>query len=492
MDRMNSVVVGAGPNGLAAAIRLAEAGHSVTVLEAADRAGGAVRTDELTLPGFRHDTFSSVYPAGAASPVFARLPLERHGLRWIHPAACYAHPLPGGRAVALYRGLEATATSLDAAHPGDGRRWQSFIEPLLGGFDAIRSTMLAGFPPVRGSLRLLRDLGPAGAARFGLLIPGSAQGLGRRLFAGDGSRAWLYGSAGHGDVPPTDAGSAVAVAYLNLMGHAVGWPSPAGGAERLIDALVGCLGELGGSLRTAAAAEAIESAHGRVTGVRVAGGERLPADLVIASVMPHALVALAGDALAKPYRALLCRYRYGPATVKVDWALDGPIPWEAPEPRGAGTVHVAGGEAELVQAIEESRHGLPPRPFLLLGQQSLADPSRAPAGKHTAWAYTHGPRHGVDWAGQLDATVERIEAQVERFAPGFRELHPRAPRDGSGGTRAARPQPGGRRRRRRELSTAPGRVPSRAGAFALPHAAARALPGQRRRLPRWGRPRRAG
>ena len=342
---MNTVVIGAGPNGLAAAIRLAEAGHQVTVLEAADRAGGAVRTDELTLPGFRHDTFSSVYPAGAASPVFARMPLERHGLRWIHPGACYAHPLPAGRAVALHRELDATEASLEAANAGDGRAWRAFVEPLLGGFDAIRSTMLAGFPPIGGSLRLLSELGPLGAARFGLLVPGSAQGLGRRLFAGPGSRAWLYGSAGHGDVPPTDAGSAVAVTYLNLMGHAVGWPSPAGGAERLTDALTGYLRELGGELRPDTPVEAIESVHGRVTGVRTRGDQRLPADVVVATVMPHALVALAGDALARPYRALLCRYRYGPATIKVDWALDGPIPWDAPEPRVAGTVHVGGRRA---------------------------------------------------------------------------------------------------------------------------------------------------
>jgi phytoene dehydrogenase-like protein len=419
---MNAVVIGAGPNGLAAAIRLAEAGQPVTVLEAADRAGGAVRTDELTLPGFRHDTFSSVYPAGAASPVFARMPLERHGLRWIHPGACYAHPLPGGRAVALHRELDATEASLEAAHAGDGSSWRAFVEPLLDGFEAIRSTMLAPFPPVNGSLRLLRDLGPAGAARFGLLVPGSARGLGRRLFAGAGSRAWLYGSAGHGDVPPTGAGSAVAVTYLNLMGHAVGWPSPAGGAERLTEALVGYLRELGGEVRTQAAVEAIESAHGRVTGVRTASGERFPADVAIATVMPNALVALTGEALAKPYRALLRRFRYGPATVKVDWALDGPIPWEAPEPRGAGTVHVAGDEDELMRTIAESKDRLPERPFLLVGQQSLADPSRAPAGKHTAWAYTHGPSTGIDWRAQLDAHVERIEAQVERFAPGFREL----------------------------------------------------------------------
>ncbi|MBV8944445.1 MAG: NAD(P)/FAD-dependent oxidoreductase [Solirubrobacterales bacterium] len=419
---MNAIVIGAGPNGLAAAIRLAEAGHTVTVLEAADRPGGAVRTDELTLPGFRHDTFSSVYPAAAASPVFARLPLERHGLRWIHPDACYAHPLPGGRAVALYRELERTVTSLDAAHPGDGHRWRAFMQPMLAGFEGIRATMLSGFPPLAGSLRLLGGLGPLGAAQFARLLPGSAVGLGGRLFQGVGPRAWLYGSAGHGDVPPTDAGSAVAVTYLNLMGHAVGWPSPAGGAERLTEALVGYLDELGGTVRTRTPVDAIESAHGRITGVRLAGGERIAGDVVIATVMPHALAALAGDALANFYRALLRRYRYGPATLKVDWALDGPIPWEAPEPRTAGTVHVGGTDEELVRTIAAAQRELPARPFLLLGQQSLADRTRAPEGKHTAWAYTHGPRTGIDWGAELDAHVDRIEAQVERFAPGFREL----------------------------------------------------------------------
>ena len=415
-----SVVIGAGPNGLVAAIRLAQAGRPVTVLEAADRPGGAVRTEQLTLPGFRHDTFSAVYPAAAASPVFADMPLERHGLRWIHPEACYAHPLPGARAVALYRDVERTAASLDSVTPGDGARWGAFVEPLIDAFEPIRSTILAGFPPLLGAARLLAALGPVGATRFGLLVPASARGLGTRLFAGSGSRAWLYGSAAHGDVPPADRGSAIAFIYLNLMGHAVGWPSPEGGAERLTDALLAYLRELGGEVRTSARVERIEASGGRVSGVRVAGGERVDADTVIADVMPHALVALAGDALPGSYAGLLRRYRYGPATVKVDWALDGPIPWQAPEPRSAGTVHLSGDEDELLATLAQTRSGLPSRPFMLLGQQSLADRSRAPAGKHTAWAYTRAPRTGIDWPRELDRHVERMEAQVERFAPGFR------------------------------------------------------------------------
>jgi phytoene dehydrogenase-like protein len=416
-----AVIVGSGPNGLAAAIRLAEAGRPVTVLEAADRPGGAVRTEELTLPGFRHDTFSSVYPAAVASPVFARMPLERHGLRWVHPSACSAHPLPDGGAIALYRDVDATAASLDSRRAGDGEAWRAFVAPLLDAFPAVRATMLGGFPPVAGPLRLIARAGLPGTLRFAALVPGSARWLGRRLFESSDARAWLYGAAGHGDAPPTAPGSAIAAVYLNLMGHAVGWPSPEGGAERLIDALVGYLRELGGTVRTSAPVERISSAGGRITGVRLAGGESLPADVVVASVMPRALVAMAGDALPGVYRRLLGRYRYGLATVKVDWALDGPIPWIAPEVRGAGTVHVAGGEDEMLATMKRAEDGLPERPFLLLGQQSVADPTRAPAGKHTAWAYTHGPQQGVDWEDALDAHVERIETQVERYAPGFRD-----------------------------------------------------------------------
>ncbi|QEC50370.1 NAD(P)/FAD-dependent oxidoreductase [Baekduia soli] len=415
----DAVVVGSGPNGLAAAIRLAEAGRSVVVLEAADTPGGAVRTEELTLPGFRHDTFSSVYPAGAASPVFGRLPLAAHGLEWVHPAACAAHPLDDGDAVVLYRDLETTCASLEAQGRGDGDAWRTFATPLLEHFDAVRATMLSGFPPVGGPLALLGRAGPATLLRFGALLPGSAVGLGRRLFGAPGSRAWLYAAAMHGDTPPHRPGGAIAAAYLDLLGHAVGWPSPRGGAQALADALVGHLRSLGGEVRTGARVARITASGGRVTGVGIADGEALAAPIVVADVMPHALVDLAGDALAGWYRSALRRFAYGPSTLKVDWALDGPIPWANAEVRGAGTVHVGGSEDELLDAIARSQEGLPERPFLLLGQQSVADPTRAPAGRHTAWAYTHGPQRGVDWVAEQDRHVERVEAQVERYAPGF-------------------------------------------------------------------------
>ncbi|HSO99156.1 MAG TPA: NAD(P)/FAD-dependent oxidoreductase [Solirubrobacteraceae bacterium] len=415
-----AIIIGAGPNGLAAAIRLAEAGLAVTVLEAVETPGGAVRTEELTLPGFHHDVFSAVYPASAASPVFARLPLGAHGLEWVHPEICMAHVVCGDRAVALHRDLTETAAALDAQGAGDGRRWQRFVEPYLEHFDAVRGMMLSGFPPVAGVLALLGRTGPAKTVDFARLLTGSAAGLGGRLFAGSAARAWLYGAAMHGDVLPTGAGSAIAGFYLQLLGHAVGWPSPRGGAARITDALVAHLESLGGTLRTGARVEQITVRGGWVAGVGVAGGEELAADAVVADVLPGALLRMAGPALSGWYRAMLARYRLGPATVKLDWALDGPIPWQAPEARRAGTVHVGGDEPELLASLEGAHRGLPERPFLLLGQQTVADPTRAPKGAHTAWAYTHGPR-GLATALGAPERVAAIEAQIERFAPGFRE-----------------------------------------------------------------------
>ncbi len=409
-----AVVIGSGPNGLAAAIRLAEAGCEVLVCEAQPVLGGAVRSEELTLPGFVHDTFSSVYPAGAASPVFGRMPLERHGLEWVHPEVCMTNPLPDGHAAALYRSVDETAASLDALHAGDGDGWAAFVAPFLDAFDPVRDTMLAGFPPIAGPARLLLRRGPLDLLRFTRLLPETSVSLAGRLFGGGGARAWLHGSAMHVDTPPDGHGSGIAGFYLNLLGHAVGWPSPRGGAGRLVDALVAYLGSLGGAVRTGARVVRVLG-DGRVRGVELAGGERMDADIVIADVMPHALLAMAD--LGGLYGSLLRRYRYGASTIKVDWALDGPIPWTNEPTRRAGTVHVAGDEQDLLDAVNASHSRLPARPFLLLGQQSVADPTRAPTGKHTAWAYTHGP---VGWT-DFDGHVERIEAQVERFAPGFRD-----------------------------------------------------------------------
>ena len=416
----DALIIGSGPNGLAAAITLAEAGRRVLVLEAAPVPGGAVATEELTLPGFRHDTYSSVYPAGAASPVFARMPLERHGLRWVHPEVCYAHPLPDGRAPALYRDLDRTAAGLERFAPGDGERWLGFAGPYVQRFAAFRSTILGAFPPASGLTQLALQMRPRRLLELGRVLLMPAQALAEELFAAPGSRAWLYGSAIHGDVGLTGAGSAIVALGLNVLGHAVGWPSPEGGAGRLAEALVSYLESLGGTVRCGARVVEIGARGGRVTAVRIASGETLPAELIVADVMPRALVALAGEALPPRYAAALRRYRPGPATLKVDWALDGPIPWTAPEARAAGTVHVGGSEDELLAAGSPGSK-LPERPLMLLGQQSIADPTRAPPGKHTAWAYTRGPQ-ALDWERLRDRLVERMEAQVERFAPGFREM----------------------------------------------------------------------
>jgi phytoene dehydrogenase-like protein len=415
----DAVVVGSGPNGLAAAITLARGGLDVLVLEAAGHHGGAVATEELTLPGFRHDTFSSVYPAAAASPVFEAFELERHGLEWVHPQWCMAHPLEGGRAAALGRDVDATAATLDRLHPGDGARWAAFARPYLRRFGALRRTLLGGFPPVRGALGLAAGLGPRGALEFTRLVLMPAAALGEELFRSGDARAWLYGSAMHGDVPATGAGSAIAAAYLDLMGHAVGWPSPRGGAASLADALVACLRAHGGGVRTGARVTRVTVVRGRTTGVELEGGERVAAPLVIGDVAPRGLLALAGDSLPPRYAAALARFRHGPGTLKIDWALSDPIPWEAPEARGAGTVHVGGSDAEVLSGAAT---------FMLCGQQSIADPTRAPAGGHTAWAYTHDLRDA-----DSDRVVERMEARVEHFAPGFRDRilarHVQAPGD---------------------------------------------------------------
>ncbi len=421
MTRYDAIVVGSGPSGLSAAITLAERGRAVLLLEAAPRLGGAVMTEELTLPGFRHDTFSSVYPSGAASPVFARMPLARHGLRWVEPPVAMAHPFLDGRAAALYRDLDQTVDTLDRLTPGDGQAWRAFIAPYLKHGAAVRQTLLGSFPPLAGSIRLLASLRIEGSLEFARLLLLSTEALGTERFEGDAASAWLYGAAMHADVPPWEAGSAIAAFYLLVLGHLAGWPSPAGGAGSLTAALTGYLAYLGGEARTGTPVARILVAHGRVAGVLTEADEAIRAPIVVGDLTPHGLIRLAGHALPASYVARLARFRYGPPTFKLDWALDGPVPWTAAAARSAGTVHVGGSTSELTAGLMQQRAGiLPERPFLLLGQQSLADPTRAPMGKQTAWAYTHVPR-GINWDEETERFTERIEAQVARFAPGFRD-----------------------------------------------------------------------
>jgi phytoene dehydrogenase-like protein len=419
-SRYDAVVIGSGPNGLVAAITLARAGRSVLVVEAAPRLGGSVATEELTLPGFHHDVFSAVHPAAVASPVLAELELGRYGLRWIQPELAMVHPLPDCRAAVLSRDLTRTRTNLDALSHGDGARWQALVEPYLQHWQAMRATMLAGFPPAAGSVKLVAGLRPRGTLEFARVMLMSANALAAEIFRGEGA-AWLYGTALHADAPLDASGSAIAGLWLNLLGHAVGWPSAEGGAGRVTDALADCLREHGGHERTSSRAERVLAHHSRVRGVRLAGGDTIEAPIVVATTTPRGLVELAGDALGDAYLRRMLRFRYGPQTMKLDWALDAAIPWSNDDARRTGTVHVGGTVAELRQTLHEVAAGrLPEQPFLLSGQQSIADPSRAPAGKHTAWAYTHPPA-GVDWDREGERFADAIERQIERFAPGFRE-----------------------------------------------------------------------
>lgn len=422
IERVDAIVVGAGPNGLSAAIRLARAGRSVLVCEAHHVPGGAVRTEELVEEGFASDTFSAVYPAAAASPVFAQMPLAAHGLEWVQPEAAMAHPMPDGRAGVLYQDLDRTAEHLDWLHRGDGAAWRSWASPWLESFPQLRDTMLGGFPPLGGAARLLLARGVGGMLDFARLLLEPASHLADELFTGEHARAWLYGSVLHADVPAEGSGSAIAGAYLHLLGHAVGWPSPRGGASTLTNALVGHLRELGGEIALSTPVDRIATANGRVAGVVTADGRRIRSSIVLATTTPHGLLRLVGDAMPSRYARRLDRFAYGPRTVKVDWTLDEPAPWTAEEARTAGTVHV-GGEASAVSAQTGAvaRGEVPERPFMLFGQQSVADPTRAPGDKHTAWAYTRVPA-AVTGEEAVLAHAERMTDQLERFAPGFRDL----------------------------------------------------------------------
>jgi phytoene dehydrogenase-like protein len=421
MTRYDAIVIGGGPNGLSAAITLAEHRRAVLILDASPHLGGAVATAELTLPGFRHDIFSAVYPAGAASPVFARMPLARYGLRWVEPPIAMAHPFLDGRAAILARDLNQTVDALDRLTPGDGQAWRAFITPYLKHGAALRQTLLSGFPPLAGGLRLLAGLRVDGALEFARLLLLSAEASAAERLRGDAVTAWLYGAAMHADVPPWEAGSAIAAFYLLFLGHLVGWPSPEGGAGSLAAALAGYLAHLGGETWPNTAVARVIVVHGRVTGIITEAGKTIHAPIVIGDLTPHGLIRLAGHALPADYITRLARFRYGPATFKVDWALDRPVPWIAEMVQSAGTVHVGGATTDLTAALMQQRAGiLPDHPFLLVGQQSLADPTRAPAGKQTAWAYTHVPKD-INWNRETERFTERIEAQIERFAPGFRD-----------------------------------------------------------------------
>lgn len=385
----DAVIVGSGPNGLAAAVELARGGRKVAVLEAEDSIGGGVRSHELTLPGFMHDLGSAIHPLGYASPFFRQLPLEEHGLDWIHPPAPLAHPLDGGAAAVLEHSVEQTARSLGE----DSGAYRDLMQPLADDAGRIVESFL-------GAVQYPRH--PLSLASTGLRAARSARGVAESVFRTEKARALFAGNAAHSFLPLEKSPSAMFGFVLGTLGHAVGWPMPRGGSQSIVDALASYLRSLGGEIHT---------------GVRVESVEEVPRTRsVLFDVTPRQLLDIAGDHFPGSYRRALSRYRYGPGVFKADYALDGPIPWAAPECARAGTVHL-GGTLEEISASEAAvwRGEHSERPFVLLAQQSLFDDTRAPEGKHTVWAYCHVPNGStVDMSG-------RIEAQIERFAPGFGE-----------------------------------------------------------------------
>ena len=376
----DAVVIGSGPNGLTSAILLQRAGRRVVVYEGANEIGGGARTCELTLPGFLHDVCSAVHPLAAGSPCFERLPLQQFGLEWVHPAAPLAHPFDDGSAVLLERDMEATCAGLGL----DGPAWRALMEPFVEVWPDLREGILA-------PLRLTKHQLPM--ARFGIKALRSAGALACGCFQGSRARALFAGMAAHSFLPLEERPSAAFGLVLGITAHAVGWPVARGGSGRIAHALAGYFRSLGGEIRTNSPVTVLPAAP-----------------VVMCDVTPRQFLTLAGDYLPSGYRRSLARYRYGPGAFKLDWALDGPIPWRTQECLRAGTVHL-GGTLEEIAAWESSFKG---RPFIILTQPSLFDSSRAPEGRHTAWAYCHVPN------GSAEDMTEAIEAQIERFAPGFR------------------------------------------------------------------------
>jgi phytoene dehydrogenase-like protein len=389
--RLDAVIVGSGPNGLAAAIELARAGRSVQVIEAADTLGGGLRTEELTLPGFQHDVCSTVVPLALGSPFFRTIDFARHGVTWAHPDVPLAHLLTPDRAVLLHHDLDETARGLGR----DAGAWRRWLGPVTRDWDVLAPAILG--PVVRFPRHPFR------MARFGLPALLSASAYARLAFRTPEARGLYAGIAAHAEVPlgsPVSAGFGI---VLGLLAHAVGWPLVRGGTARIADALV---------------AEAQGLGVEFVTGRRVTALGDLPdAGATILDLTPRQVVAIAGDRLPGGYRRALERFRYGPGVFKVDWALSGPVPWRDPAVARAGTVHIGGTLGDVTAAEDLVAAGGHPRePFLLFVQPTVADPSRAPAGRHIGWGYIHVPNGST-----LDMTAT-IERRIEAHAPGFRDL----------------------------------------------------------------------
>jgi phytoene dehydrogenase-like protein len=385
----DAIVVGSGPNGLAAAIRLAQAGLSVVVYEAKETIGGGMRSAELTLPGFVHDICSAIHPVGIASPFFRELPLDKHGLEWIQPLAPLAHPFDDGTAAMLERSIDATGNTLDV----DAAAYKRLMEPLVSNWDKLETDLL-------GPLHFPQH--PMAMARFAFNAFRSAHHLAICRFKKEHARGLFAGLAAHSMMPLRKPITAAFGLILGILGHAKGWPIPLGGSQRIANALASYFRSLGGEI---------------ITGRYVEHMNQLPsARVILFDVTPRQLLRIAGHSFPSQYRHKLKCYRYGPGVFKIDWALSEPIPWKAKECARAGTVHLGGTLKEIEQSEREVWKGKhPANPFVLMAQQSLFDRTRAPENKQTAWGYCHVPHGSV-----VDMT-ERIESQIERFAPGFRD-----------------------------------------------------------------------
>jgi phytoene dehydrogenase-like protein len=422
-DTADAVVIGAGPNGLVAANALADAGWDVVVLETNDVVGGAVRSAEVTAPGFCNDLFSAFYPLAAASPVIRDLGLDEFGLRWRHAPTVLAHAFDDGQAAVLSREPEETAASVEEFAPGDGAAWLDLFAHWQRIRDPLLDALFTPFPPVRPGLRIAHALRAAGTLDFARLAVLPVRRLGDELFDGAGAPALLTGNAMHSDVPPDAAGSGLFGWLLCMLGQDVGFPVPEGGAQRFADALAARARARGALIRTGARVEQVETTQGRATGVRLADGTRVQARrAVLADVdAPSLYRDLVGlDQLPHRMRRNLERFQWDHATVKLNWALDSPVPWAAKGAHGAGTVHLGVDIDGFVDfAADLSVGRVPERPFCLFGQMTTADPSRSPRGTESAWAYSHVPAGSVDDADALDRHVAQMTAAIERVAPGF-------------------------------------------------------------------------
>ena len=423
METVDAIVIGAGPNGLVAANALADAGWEVLLLESNDDVGGAVRSAQITTPGFVSDLFSAFYPLAAASPAIRALDLHHHGLVWVQADKVLAHALPGGRAAVLARTAEDTAAGLEEFGSGDGQAWLDMVAGWQHIRDPLLDAMFTPFPPIRSAVALLRRTKTAGALDLARLAVLPVRRLAAERFTGDGAGLLLTGNAMHADVPPDAAGSGVFGWLLAMLGQDVGFPVPQGGAQQLADALRSRLETRGGHVRTRSHVSSIVISGGRAVGVRTADGTTVRARRAVladvdAPTLYRDLVGL--DRLPAAVGRALHRFQWDNPTLKINWALRSPVPWQAAGAVGAGTVHFGVDLDGFVDfAADLSVGRIPARPFVLFGQMTTADPSRSPAGTESAWAYTHVPRAAAPSADLMAAHIERIETKLEELAPGF-------------------------------------------------------------------------